>query len=288
VLAKVLASRHPDIVGLVEASDNQVVEEVAAILGMDYRLSGHGQGSEAQQSAVLSRFPIRASSISKTAVLTKQPLLGVTVEAPDGQPVTVFVAHLTAAFSRSWRANLQRRREVQELLRQMAPLGLERHLLKGDFNAIFPGERIKGSLFLRYMLGQRPAGQPCLDGALQPPKLEFVVPGLLRFLASSLRAAPKSRVLSWLLDSLDPLYAPRGGLEALIQAGYVDCFRAQHPQQPGFSWPALLPVGRIDYLFASPALAPSLCVCDVIAESDGVPTSQASDHLPVFATFGGC
>lgn len=287
-LGRVLASRYPDIVGLVEASDDRLVEALAAHLGMDYRLSGYGKGSERQQSAVLSRLPIRSTSVYKTVVLTKQPLLEVTVEEPDGQPFTVFVAHLTAAFSQTWRANRQRRREVQEFVRQMSVQRGTRHLLMGDFNAIFPGERVKGSLFLRHLTGQTLAGQPPLDEPLQPPDLDFVVPRPLRFLEPALKAAPNNSALCFLLDHLDPLYAPRAGLQALTQAGYVDCFRAQHPCEPGFSWPALLPAGRIDYMFASPELAPSLCACEVIAEGCGIPASQASDHLPVFATFGGC
>ncbi len=287
-LGRVLASRRPDIVGLVEASDDRVVEALAAHLGMDYRLSGYGKGSERQQSAVLSRLPIRATSVYKTAVLTKQPLLEVTVEEPDGQLLTVFVAHLTAAFSQTWRANRQRRREVQEFVRQMDLQRGTRHLLMGDFNSIFPGERVKGSLFLRHMTGQSLDGQPPIEASLQPPDLDFVVARPLRFLKPALKAAPKNPALCFLLDHLDPLYAPRAGLDALARAGYIDCFRAQHPAEPGFSWPALLPAGRIDYIFASPELAPSLCACEVIAEGGGVSASQASDHLPVFATFGGC
>jgi endonuclease/exonuclease/phosphatase family metal-dependent hydrolase len=286
-LGRVLASRHPDIVGLVEASDDRVVEVLAAHLGMDYRLSGYGKGGERQQSAVLSRLPIRATSVYKTAVLTKQPLLEVTVEEPDGQLFTVYVAHLTAAFSQTWRANRQRRREVQEFLRQMTAQRGTRHLLMGDFNSIFPGERVKGSLLLRHMTGQRPDGQPPLDESLQPPDLDFVLPRPLRFLKPALKAASRNTALCFLLDHLDPLYVPRAGLGALTRAGYVDCFRAQHPQQPGFSWPALLPAGRIDYIFASPELASSLCACEVITEGGGISASQASDHLPVFATFGG-
>lgn len=93
------------------------------------------------------------------------------------------------------------------------------------------------------------------------------------------------KILAALLDRVDALYAPRGGIELLSKSGYVDCFRASNPREDGFTWPAPLPSGRVDFIFASPELAQSLTASAAITEGDGVLASQASDHLPVLATF---
>lgn len=285
-LHAMLRASHADVIGLVEASDEGVVAELARRLGMDYRLSGRIKGQAIEQGALLSRLPILATRTYRTAVLSKQPLLEVCVEEPDGQPLTVFVAHLTAAFSKGWAASLKRRREVAEILRIMAAHQGTNHLLMGDFNTIAPGERVQGSRFLRYMT------DPNLYYHLVPgagrglPSLSYVVPRPLRFLTPLLTAAPKSRALSALFDTVDPLYAPRGGIDLLRRAGYVDCFRALHPREPGFTWPSALPAGRIDYIFASPQLAGRLAASAVQPCGGGVSGADASDHLPVSAEFG--
>jgi endonuclease/exonuclease/phosphatase family metal-dependent hydrolase len=284
-LQKLLRSRTPDIIGLVEATNERVVAELAGHLGMEYRLSGRAKDREGMQGALLSRLPILWTKTHMTGVLTKQPLLEVCLEEPNGQPLTVFVTHLTAAFSKGWAANQKRRRELAEIVRIMALHQGTNHLLMGDFNAIAPGERVKGSLFLRYMTDpdlyyHLAAGRP--NGL---PNLNFVVPRPLRFLKPVLSAAPNSAALCALLDSLDPLYVPRGGLGLPGKAGYVDCFRALHPREPGFTWPSALPAGRIDYIFASPTLAGRLAACAVVDQGDGVTGAEASDHLPVCAEF---
>ncbi|HLW00623.1 MAG TPA: endonuclease/exonuclease/phosphatase family protein [Ktedonobacterales bacterium] len=286
-LAKMLQSRNVDLVGLVEAVDEQVVAELAARLGMEYRLSGRLKGQRVEQGALLSRLPILATTAYRSSVLTKQPLLEVRVEEPDGQSLTVFVAHLTASFSQGWAAAQKRRREVAEILRIMASHQGTNHLLMGDFNSIAPGERVKGSQFLRYMT------DPDLyyhlasgGGTLGLPNLNYVVPPALGFVKPVLRAAPKSKLLGSLFDAGDALYAPRGGFDLLRRAGYVDCFRALHPSEPGFTWPAGLAAGRIDYIFASSTLAARLAASAVETGSADVNGADASDHLPVFAEFG--
>jgi endonuclease/exonuclease/phosphatase family metal-dependent hydrolase len=76
--------------------------------------------------------------------------------------------------------------------------------------------------------------------------------------------------------------AARTTLLPLVEAGYVDCFRRLHPEAPGFTYPAHAPWLRLDYAFASPALAGRLEGCDVIATEEA---RRASDHLPVIARF---
>jgi endonuclease/exonuclease/phosphatase family metal-dependent hydrolase len=284
-LQKMLQAWDVDLIGLVEAADERVVETLAARLGMEYRLSGRLKGQRVEQGALLSRLPILSTKAHATSILTKQPLLEVCVEEADGQPLTIFVAHLTAAFSQGRAANQKRRRELAEILRMMQPRQGTHHVLMGDFNSIAPGDRVKGSRFLQYMTDPDLYYHLASGGKQGLPDLNYVVPRGLRFVKPLLTAAPKSRVLGALFDAFDPLYAPRGGFDVLSKAGYVDCFRRLHPREPGFTWPSALPAGRIDFIFASPTLAGRLSACAVELASDGVSGADASDHLPVFAEF---
>jgi endonuclease/exonuclease/phosphatase family metal-dependent hydrolase len=97
---------------------------------------------------------------------------------------------------------------------------------------------------------------------------------------------------------------PRWALGRLTTAGYTDCYRACHPKEEGFTVLSWEPHARLDYLFASPALAERLRVSDVLRGNErrrpsfgrsmvqwlgsGVISDlggEASDHLPVWADF---
>ena len=77
----------------------------------------------------------------------------------------------------------------------------------------------------------------------------------------------------------------QGGLIArqvigrLRSKGFLDCFRAVHETEHGFTLPPNPPRVRLDYFFVNNALRPKLCACQVIYSPMGV--KQASDHLPV-------
>jgi endonuclease/exonuclease/phosphatase family metal-dependent hydrolase len=75
----------------------------------------------------------------------------------------------------------------------------------------------------------------------------------------------------------------RRALKPLLDAGYVDCFRALHPGEDGFTLPSLDPTVRLDYIFADPTLGPYLHRCRVVTEPEAV--NVVSDHLPVLAEF---
>lgn len=284
-IAKIIRSQQPDIVGLTEAIDEQVVKHLAEQLQMDYRLSGHANNAEGWQAALLSRLPIVETKTHANAILQNQPLLEVAVEEDNAQYLTIFVTHLTAEFGKGRAAYHTRRREIQEIQRIMEIRQSARRILMGDFNSLAPGERLKGSSFLQYIIDPEPYYQLHPSENIPPPDLNFVLPPPLRFLKPLLKLIPRSRLLSSLLDRADTFYAPRGGIDLLHKAGYIDCFRAVHPCKQGFTWPAPLPSGPVDFIFACEQQARFLQDCDVIVEGEGIHGDKASDHLPVFADF---
>ena len=285
-LTNIISSAHPDIVGLVEATNPQVVEELAHRLGMQHRMSGDPKHRRDWHIDLLSRLPIvQAQSHVRPGILTK-PVLEACIEEEDGRKLTVFVTHLAAAFYRGRGGDGIRRREVREILRIMASKRGTPHLLIGDFNAIAPGDRLKASILLRYLLDMDRRHQQNPDARPGYPNLDFVVPEPIRFLNPLLRVIPRSKLLSALFDRTGSLYAPRGSTALIYKAGYVDCFRYMNPHAWGFTCPARAPAGRIDYIFASPELAGRLSACEVVTEGNGLRGEEASDHLPVVADFG--
>ena len=75
---------------------------------------------------------------------------------------------------------------------------------------------------------------------------------------------------------------PRLAIPRLLAAGYVDLYRKMRPGESGYTTKTPTPVVRIDYIFASPALAQRAVACDRV-ESPLV--ILASDHMPVRADF---
>ena len=290
-LTKMIGSVQPDVVGLVEARNPHVVEELAHRLGMQHCSTTHGNCLRKYEAAVLSRLPIVHTEIYLCPGILTKPLLEVCVEEVSGQHLTLFVTHLSAAFNRLWAGDYIRRREVRELLRIMATRQGTPHLLMGDFNTLSPGDAFRGSQLLRYILYIEPQlmlepewkqGYIAVKGH---PSLNFVVPPYLRILKPLLRAVPRSKLFCELFDAAAALYVPRGSVKLLRDVGYVDCFRRVNPQACGFTCPASAPAGRIDYIFASPQLARRLTTCGVVTEAEDISGEQASDHFPVFAEF---
>jgi endonuclease/exonuclease/phosphatase family metal-dependent hydrolase len=285
-LTKIISSAHPDIVGLVEANSHQAVEEMADRLGMQYRWSGSYTQGDDWQTALLSRWPIVETHVHTHSDRLTHSLLEVRLEEEDGCKLTVFLTHLVAAFNQGRGGDSIRRREVQEILRIMASKRGTPHLLMGDFNAIAPGDRLKASALLSYLVTMDLRRQQNPHTVYGHPNLDFVVPGPFRFLDPLLRVIPRNKMLCTLFDWAGSLYAPRGSINTLRNAGYVDCFRSQNPNDPGFTCPASAPAGRIDYIFASTELAERLSACCVVTEGNGLRGDEASDHLPVVAEFG--
>ncbi len=285
-LERMIRATNPDVVGLVEAINPRVVEELGRRLGMAYVMSGCAEHSYQWQVAVLSRLPI---VYTKTHILPHtltKPVLEVCVEETDGRQLTVCVTHLAAAFSQGWGGDGIRRREVRELLNIMAARQGTPHVIMGDFNAMAPGDPFEASTLLRYIVETDKRHRQNPDAMAGHPHLNFVVPEPLRVFNPLLRLIPRSRLLCRLFDAAAAVYAPRGSIGLLKNAGYVDCFRQLNPDALGFSCPAAAPAGRIDFIFASPELADSLSDCYTATEGLGVRGEEASDHLPVVADFG--
>jgi endonuclease/exonuclease/phosphatase family metal-dependent hydrolase len=281
-LATMIEATGADVVGLVEATNPQAVVELAQRLGMDFRLSGQAKHERDWQVGVMSRLPIADVQVhTRPGVFTRKYLLEVALEEADGELLTVFVIHLRANFYMRAESNRLRRGEMQELLQIMARRQGTPHLLMGDFNAIVPGERLKGSTFLSYVLNPENGYLRSYQDSIKHSKGKYAKRMSLRIL----EAIPRSSFLSAITDRASLLYAPRAGIELLHRAGYVDCYRHFNPLKPGFTCPAAAPAGRIDFIFASQELAPRLSESHVVVKAGVVCGYEASDHLPVFATF---
>ncbi|HYK85067.1 MAG TPA: endonuclease/exonuclease/phosphatase family protein [Ktedonobacteraceae bacterium] len=285
-LEAMISAANPDVVGLVEATNPHVVEELARRLDMQHVMSAYPRHTQDWQVALLSRLPILETKTHFNPDVMTKPVLEVLVEEPDGKQLAIFVTHLSAAFSHGWAGDAIRRREVRELIRIMGERRGTQHLVMGDFNSLAPGDSFKASALLSYIvkLDKRYKQNPA--STIGHPHLDFVVPKPLRIFNPLLRIIPRSKLLCRVFDSAASLYAPRGCISLLQNAGYVDCFRTLQPGAEGFSCPAAAPAGRIDYIFASPELAQNLTTCHIPTEGNGVSGELASDHLPVVADFG--
>jgi endonuclease/exonuclease/phosphatase family metal-dependent hydrolase len=284
-IEQVIRTVDPDIVGIVEAIDEEKIKELAWCLNMHYCTNASPDGSWRTSSALLSRLPIVRSAVHARPGIITRPVLEVMLEEEHGEKLTAFVAHLIASFSHGRGIDRVRAGEVREILRILRG-NREPHFLMGDFNALAPGDRLQASNLLRYVI----AGDNDWQGDWQArervglPSLKGVVPPQLHFLNPLLRQVPRSRLLCALFDEAGSLYAPRRSIGQLYAAGYVDCFRYVNPRAWGFTCPAGAPAGRIDYIFANPQLATRLSACKVVGGKE-IQRLDASDHLPVMAEF---
>jgi len=281
-LATIIEASRADIIGLTEATDPQIAEELAQKLGMHLYVSEQAKHNEDWHVVLLSRLPvIDMQAHVRPDILARQHLLEVTIEEYNGSLLTVFVVHLTANFYRGSVSNRIRQTEMQEILRVMAATQGTPHLLMGDFNAVAPGESIKTSALLSYFLNPTQAYSKQNSDSAAQVELDLAIRSSIR----ALKALPANSFLSAITDSASLLYAPSASLELLDEAGYVDCYRRINPRSPGFTYPSPTPAGRIDFIFASPELAPRLSTSYVVVKAAGVAGNEASDHLPVFAEF---
>jgi endonuclease/exonuclease/phosphatase family metal-dependent hydrolase len=266
------------VVGLAEATDPKVVEELASRLGMQFRLSGYGKGARDWNLAVLSRLPIPHTHVHTRPAFDRKYLLEVQIEDENGSPLTVFVIHQRSDFQRGPESNRIRRAEVQEILRIMAAYQGQPHLVMGDFNSLAPGDSLQASRLLRSAAGKPQTMQKAARTTRSWRKFRR------KLVRRTVSAIVHNKAGSFIVDKVAPHYA-RGGIDLLLQAGYVDCFRHVNPDVLGFTCPAIVPSGRIDFIFASPELAARLSQSDVVSSVPGIHVHEASDHLAIYADF---
>jgi endonuclease/exonuclease/phosphatase family metal-dependent hydrolase len=291
-LLKIIRSAQPDVVGLPEAINQQVagrmvIDDLADALDMQLIKGGKPTSRRDYQTALLTRLPIVYTKNHERPGVLARPLLEVCVEEANGQHLTIFVVHLSAAFNHGWAGAGIRAREVHEILKIMAPLRAagEPHLLMGDFNSLSPNDAFTASALLKYVVGMDTKRKSATlnDGN---PYLDSVVPRKLRVLHPLLRLIARNNFLCTLFDVAAAFYAPRGCIRLLLQE-YKDCFRHLYPMEQGFTCPSAAPAGRIDYIFANKVMADRLTMFRVITlGEDDLAGDQASDHLALAAEFG--
>lgn len=280
-LAEVMRDARPDIIGIQEAMP-ATVNDLAERLDMCGAISPSRYGAPV---ALLSRWPLRSVNLHAGAPI-RNALLEAVVEPEGAAPLRIFVAHLAAGYSR-WRGGESvRLREITVILERMRPTANEAQLLLGDFNSLPPGERLHASRLLLHIArnderrarGEDMTGEPTMMGVLPRP-----VRPLARALAAGVRIPP----LAWLGDQLMGAYVPRTVIRQTLAAGYRDLYAEAHPdpRQRDVSYSSSVPAGRIDYIFASPALAAGLVDCEILSETPTRPIARASDHRPLLATL---
>jgi endonuclease/exonuclease/phosphatase family metal-dependent hydrolase len=285
-IERVIRGSGADLVGLQEVLRPDLLELLAERLGMYHAIARSPSGWHV---AALSRWPFVETRAHASPELVRA-LLEAVVEVPGGGRLRCFVTHLRAIFSDPGAGEWRRVREAAFVLERMRPAreAGEPHVLLGDFNSLAPGEPLYATRVLRHALwvdaARRAQGSSWLDGR---PGVDYILPPVARPFRPLLQVAARSAPLAWVCDRLAGAYMPRAVVRRVRAAGYADCHAVLHPnpRTRGLSCPASMPAGRIDYVFASPALAPRLVSCEVLTETPTLPATQASDHLPVLARF---
>ena len=90
------------------------------------------------------------------------------------------------------------------------------------------------------------------------------------------RLPPRLRPLVWLSGGRIKWRT----IHTIVEAGYIDAFRARHPDDPGMTMPSWDPHVRLDYVFVPQPFADRIAAIDVVRDPRA---SAASDHLPVVA-----
>lgn len=280
-LEAVMRSARADLIGLQEV-EQRTLEALASRLGMYSALSPSRRGSAV---GLLSRWPLRALDPHSAAPL-HNALLEAEIAPEGAAPLRIFVAHLAASYA-AWRAGEgERLRELAYILRQMRASADQPQLLMGDFNSLPPDERLLASQLLLHA-ARNDARRTEGDALIGHPGVAKVLPRPLRPLGHALLRAASLPALARVSDVVAAAYTPRAVVRATRAAGYIDLYTVGRPdpRTREMSCPAECPAGRIDYIFASPALGADLVACDLLTDGDGSPVTRASDHRPMLATL---
>lgn len=282
----VIRDARPDVVGLQEIGPRALVR-LGDRLGMERALSARtGRGGPTV--GLLSRWPVREGPLHGDAPL-RNALLEVVIEPPGAAPLRVFVTHLAAAYS-AWRAGegvrLPELRYILARMSQARVEGGEPQMLMGDFNSLPPGEPLLASRLLLRAAGhdaERAKGAD-LEGL---PSVAKVLPPPLRPLGDALVSLARLTPFAALIDAVGGVYTPRAVITETVASGLIDLQAAACPDPLArvMTCPSDAPAGRIDYIFASPALAAGLIACAPLTDTPTRPVIAASDHRPVLASL---
>ncbi len=69
-------------------------------------------------------------------------------------------------------------------------------------------------------------------------------------------------------------------IDRVLAEGFIDAYRAAHPDGGGSTMPAVAPTVRLDYVMVGPDLVPLVTTCEIPA-IDPALLRRASDHLPI-------
>jgi exodeoxyribonuclease-3 len=95
------------------------------------------------------------------------------------------------------------------------------------------------------------------------------------------RMPPRLRVLVWLSGGARRL--KQAAIQTVLDGGYVDGFRALHPDDQGFTFPTWDPHVRLDYVFLPRKYGDRIASCEVLRTPSAV--RAASDHFPLLANI---
>jgi len=93
------------------------------------------------------------------------------------------------------------------------------------------------------------------------------------------RMPPRLRVLVWLSGGAARM--KQLAIQTVLDGGYVDAYRAVHPNDRGFTFPTWDPHVRLDYMFLPSRFRVRIASCDVVRSPGAV--RAASDHFPLLA-----
>jgi endonuclease/exonuclease/phosphatase family metal-dependent hydrolase len=301
----VVEALNPDVIALQEIEDPQPMRRMGERL--DYQVI-FGEAPRYRHQGVLSRLPISSWVNHQDPLAWPRNSIEVEIDLGAGsviQSLHLHTVHLTAAFQRRGRAEPDRVRELTAVRRHAGAGQATPHLVLGDFNSLAPGDAIRATDFLGQLSEWRKSGVLEEVGALSsvPPSVK----AMRWWRGSDPEAAEISEVarsgiprLPWLVhplielvprgettDALVGALMPRAAVRSMLDAGYVDCLRQIHPRADSFTCPTYQPAVRIDYVFATTAMAALLVNCFVAAQSGALRelAMRASDHFPVVADF---
>jgi endonuclease/exonuclease/phosphatase family metal-dependent hydrolase len=284
-IERVIRAARPDVVGLQEVVRPDVLIALAHKLGM---YSAFAPSRSGWHIGALSRWPILEER-GHGGRWMKRAMLELLIQPPDGMAVRLFVLHLRAQFSGPRAGETARLRELEYVLGRLgdARAAREPHLALGDFNSLAPGERVRATALLRHVLAVRARQRTPGDPHYGHPSVHHILPPPLQPFGRLLGAAVAIRPVAAAFDGAVSALAPRAVITRMRETGYSDCYALSHPdpRARAFTCPLPTPAGRIDYIFASPALATRLVSCDVLADAPDCPVLGASDHAPMVAEF---